>query len=969
MEHGRWKRSRWVECLSPSVRIALVYVVLAGGWILFSDRLVAMVAPDLVKLTGLQTAKGLAFVFFTAALLHLLVRRALRVLLHSSDALRVSEARLHNILGALDEVAMELDASGKIHQVWAAEENLLRMPSAEMVGRKLAEVLGTELAGRLQEAVTSAIQHGHAQTLEYPLDVRAGKRWFLARVNPVPQATGSSVPSVIVLARDITARREVEEALRQENRERRRVEDALRASEQDLATTLRSIGEAVIATDMEGCVKRMNPEAETLTGWREAEALGKPLTAVMQMLDEERGGNLSEVVQSMFRQDGAGLITRTLLVARDGRSRPAVTTGAPLRDAAGKQCGVVMVFRDMTSIRRAEEEIRKFKFIVDQAGEEFYLINPDGSLAYINEATARSLGYGVDELMKMNLADFTVDGSSSWHQGMARLRRGEDLQFETVHRRKDGRRVHKEIKAVQLAIGNREYICGFGRDITARKDAEREIADLATFMAENPSPVLRVGGDGTLLYANAASGPLLKAWGCQPKDHVPAEPRMRVILALERGTTAFHEVAVDGRIFLFTLAPVRSAGYVNLYGSDITERKRLEEQLLQAQKMEAVGRLAGGVAHDFNNLLTAISGYGQLVLEGLADGDTKHLNVQEMLRAADRAAALTRQLLTFSRKQVLQPQLVNLNAQVEEMGNLLRRLIGEDIRLTLRTAPDLGRLRADPNQLEQVILNLALNARDAMPHGGHLVIETGNVDLQDEVTLGSGTMSPGRYVRLTVTDTGCGMDDFVLKHVFEPFFTTKGPGQGTGLGLSTVYGVVKQSGGAIDVRSNLGCGTTFTLYFPLVESAEIQPHREPSGRPDGGSETILLVEDEEMVRELFRQYLQRHNYRVVDAAHGKEALEKAVHNDGPIHLLVTDMVMPGMSGADLAERLKKIRPDIKVLFVSGYSETVGLGETLGPDVGFLQKPISQQAFLRKVREILERPVGAHDGEQAPVRVR
>jgi PAS domain S-box-containing protein len=390
---------------------------------------------------------------------------------------------------------------------------------------------------------------------------------------------------------------------------------------------------------------------------------------------------------------------------------------------------------------------------------------------------------------------------------------------------------------------------------------------------------------------------------------------------------------------------------------DMSERRALEEQLVQAQKMEAVGRLAGGVAHDFNNLLTAILGYANLVLEDLEPGHRARADVEEMRRAGESAAALTQQLLAFSRKQILQPQVLDLNAVVTRADGLLQRLIGEDIALLSVLDPEIDRVCADPGQLEQVILNLAINARDAMPRGGRLTIETMNVQIDDAYVARHPGASPGPHVMLAVSDTGVGMNEETLAHIFEPFFTTKQRGDGTGLGLSTVYGIVKQSGGSIWVYSERGRGTTFKLYFPRAEAAAASPP--PPPRPEGlhGTETILLAEDQPEVRSIASAVMQRYGYTVLEAANGDEALRLIKTYRGHIHLLLSDVVMPAMNGPELARRVKAEHRGIRVLFASGYTDDAIVRHgVLDPGVAFLQKPFTPTALLKKIREVLDAPV-------------
>ncbi len=389
---------------------------------------------------------------------------------------------------------------------------------------------------------------------------------------------------------------------------------------------------------------------------------------------------------------------------------------------------------------------------------------------------------------------------------------------------------------------------------------------------------------------------------------------------------------------------------------DVTDRKQLEEQFRQAQKMEAVGRLAGGIAHDFNNLLMVIQGYADLLADRLPVGEPLHRNAEQIQAAAQRAGALTQQLLAFSRKQILAPKVLNVHSVVADLEKMVQRLIGEDIELETSSKPDLWLVKADRSQIEQVVMNLAVNARDAMPKGGRLMIETANVEFDASVSHSPAVVAPGKYVMLAVTDNGFGMDAKTQAHIFEPFFTTKEKGKGTGLGLATVYGVVKQSGGYVWVYSEPGHGTTFKIYLPRIEDEASTTSRDRKAKPESlprGSEVVLLVEDEAGVRELAREYLEMSGYSVIVASDGHTAIELASMHVGSIHLLMTDMVMPGIGGRELAERVLTIRPEIKVLYMSGYTDQAVVHQgVLGTDAPLLQKPFTLATLTTKLREIL-----------------
>ncbi len=393
--------------------------------------------------------------------------------------------------------------------------------------------------------------------------------------------------------------------------------------------------------------------------------------------------------------------------------------------------------------------------------------------------------------------------------------------------------------------------------------------------------------------------------------------------------------------------------YYETFVRDVTQERQLEAQILQAQKMEAVGRLAGGVAHDFNNLLTVILSYSDLLLEDLPAEATDRADVEEIRKAAITASALTRQLLAFSRQQVLEPRVLDLNAVVTSTEKLLRRLLGEDVHLTTTLATALGTVKADPGQLEQIIMNLAVNARDAMPRGGRLSIETANVDLEETDVRGHLAGQPGRYVMLAISDTGVGMDAATQARIFEPFFTTKEAGKGTGLGLATVYGIVKQSGGFVWVHSEPGSGSSFKIHLPRLD-APVTPAAAPAPEPVDGSETVLVVEDVAAVRTVTRAMLERHGYTVLEAHDGETAIRLAEAHRGTIHLLLTDVVMPAVSGRALADHLIALRPVMRVLFVSGYTDDAIVRHGILQDgIAFLQKPFTPDVLARKVRAVLD----------------
>lgn len=477
--------------------------------------------------------------------------------------------------------------------------------------------------------------------------------------------------------------------------------------------------------------------------------------------------------------------------------------------------------------------------------------------------------------------------------------------------------------------------------------------------------------DAKLLYANAA---LARMFGYASPEAIAAVPLAQLIAPRQRdavrdrmqrrqrGETVVpvkevYGLRADGVEFPIAAEVARidlpDGPAIVAFVEDISERRELEARLLQAQKMEGIGRLAGGVAHDFNNLLTVILGHTDAA-ESARDEHARNASLAVVRQAALRAAALTRQLLAFARKQVTEPVVTDLNQLVSEIEQMLRRILGEDIDVVTMLDPNLAPVRIDPGHFGQVLVNLAVNARDAMPDGGKLTIETANVKLDEDYARLHADVTPGDYVLLAVTDTGAGLSEEARLHAFEPFFTTKQGGKGTGLGLATCFGIVKQAGGHIWIYSEEGRGASVKVYLPRAEGTPAPPQRATRARRPRGAETVLVVEDEELVRDIATTALRSHGYTVLEAASGDEALEIAAHHDGPIHLLMTDVVMPRMSGRQLADRLAETRPDTKVVFTSGYTDNAIVHQgVLDPNVAFIQKPYTLDILLQMVRKVLD----------------
>jgi len=632
--------------------------------------------------------------------------------------------------------------------------------------------------------------------------------------------------------------------------------------------------------------------------------------------------------------------------------------------------------------RRAEENLRaseaRYRTLVEGAGQPVFTVDRNGVFGFMNRIAAAALGGQPEDFVGKAMRDlFPPAVAEEQLANIARaIETGQSLEIENESEIQGQKRWYLAlIHPIRNEAGEIESALVMAQDIHERRQAVtalRESEERYRALVENaPLGILSIDAEGRILNANPA---LIEIMG-SPSTEATLQINVLTFEPLVASGVAsdFRACLETGKTFISERPYVSKWGkpsQLRYHGSalrdsegkiigvqalveDMTAYRQIEEQLRQAQKMEAIGRLAGGVAHDFNNLLTVINGYSQFIIEDLPPADPIRPQIEEIRQAGERAAKLTQQLLAFSRRQMFEMRTVNLNQVLEGMGVMLGRLIGEDIRLALKLAPDLGNVRADPGQIEQVIVNLAVNSRAAMPTGGALAIETSNVTLDEPYTHRHGDTAPGRYVQLAISDTGCGMTAEIQEHLFAPFFTTKEKGKGTGLGLSTVYGIVKQSGGSIYVYSEPGRGTTFKIYLPRIDE-ELEDERAGRAESPRGRETILLVEDEVGVRNLAVQILQRLGYTVLQAANGVEALGVCREHCRELDLLLTDVVMPEMSGKELVERLRVMCPALKVLYMSGYTdEALGHHGALESGVMLLQKPFTSAQLAQRVRLALD----------------
>src|SRR6266404_698696 len=636
--------------------------------------------------------------------------------------------------------------------------------------------------------------------------------------------------------------------------------------------------------------------------------------------------------------------------------------------------------------QRAEHELvvtpRRLQHTLASSPAAIYTLSVDGddyAPLWVSENIAWILGYTVDEALDPNWWSRRVhpndlESASEDHPELLRNNRlVRDYRF--MHKDGTYRWVRDEQRLLRDAHDEPSEIVGAWVDITDSKKAEEELSEanqtLQSLIQTSPLAIIAYDLEGNVRNWNSAAERIF-GWTStevigERNPIVPEDKWEEFLDSLEithhsgmftnLETTRSRKDGSQIDVSLSSAPLVDGKG--KIHGSvtviaDITDRKGLEEQLRQSQKMEAIGRLAGGVAHDFNNLLTAIIGYSQLGLGRLGAEDPMRKELEEIERAGQRAAALTGQLLAFSRRQVLQPKVLDLNVVVADLGKMLNRLIGEDIELKMRLSPNLGSVKADRGQIDQILMNLAVNSRDAMPAGGKLTIETANVELDESYVSDHVDSHSGSHVMLAISDNGGGMDKQTLSRIFEPFFTTKEQGKGTGLGLSTVFGIVKQSGGHIGVYSEPGVGTTFKVYLPRTEDlADFKDRRVVASASVRGTESILLVEDEASVRKLARTILQNNGYTVLEAACGEEAREMSEKYEGLIHLMLTDVIMPGTSGRELAQIVADLRPEMKVLYMSGYTDDAIVHHgILDAETPFIQKPFTPDSLLRKVHGVL-----------------
>ena len=881
-----------------------------------------------------------------------------------SEALRSSERRFRSLATATTQIVWSTNAAGEVVGDVPSLRKFTGMSIAAVQGAGWIESLHPEDRARTTAVWANAVKHRILYETEYRMRRHDGEyRWMAVRGAPVLDDAGA-LREWVGTCTDITDHKIAEQELRLH------------------AAAIENAANAILITDRQGTIVWVNEAFTKLSGYATEEVLG----------ENPRLLQSGELGQSHYKQMWetilAGQTWKGDFVNRrkDGTLFYDETTITPVRSESGTITHFVGIKTDVTERKRAEEALwaanENLNQLLEHSPAVLYRLKVDGEdlvPLMVSGNVTRFCGFAVAETLQYSwwiehLHPEDRDRAIASERATLDL---EENRYEYRLRHKDGsyRWVEDNERLVRGTRGQPSEIVGVWTDITERKRAEEALlhsAEKYRDLFENASyGIYRSMPDGQILDANPA---LVEMLGYASKEdllkmnlgtEIYAGPQRRAEFLKRHHADGSRVVAEEefrckgGQVIKVRLngREVRNAaGEFQCYetiAEDVTAQRNLEEQLRHIQKMEAVGQLSGGVAHDFNNLLNVIMGYTQLALEQTAPDDKRHRQLGQVLTASERATSLTRQLLAFSRKQVLEPRLITLNSAMDEAEQMLRRLIGEDIRLVLRPTTHPDRVKVDPGQMSQVIINLAVNARDAMLGGGTLSIETDVSELDEFYCSLHSELTPGRYAMLAVSDTGCGMDPEVKSRIFEPFFTTKPKGKGTGLGLATVYGIVKQSGGHIAVYSELGKGTSFKIYFPSVQGvAAVPSHVARVATCQGGNETVLVVEDDEALREFASEQLSRLGYQVLSAGRGDEAL--SIVQREPIDLLLTDVVMPGMNGRQLAERIALLQPAVRTLYVSGYTENAITHDgVLDPGIAFLGKPYQAADLARRVRKLLD----------------
>jgi two-component system, cell cycle sensor histidine kinase and response regulator CckA len=850
---------------------------------------------------------------------------------------------------------------------------LFANPAAERVfGYPLSEILGQQVTLLMPEY----LRHLHKAAVHAYLETGQKRvSWKGLQLQGLHKS-GAEIPLEISFGEHVRDGRRIFTGILRDVSDRHRIELELRHSQEKYAKMIHSSPDAVTLRGLpDRRYVEVNEGFTRLTGYTPEEVIGKTPSEVGIWSDSP---SHVEVLQRLQRHDEVRDVEFEFRT-KSGEHRYGTVSGTRL--TVGTDSYMLSISRDITERKRAEERLSQLAAIVDSSFDAIIGKTLDGTIVSWNAAAEAVYGYSAAEVVGKSIALLApADHRQEVVQLLDRLANGEKIEHhETTRIRKDGRKLAVAITLSPIRDSSGKIVgaSAISRDITERRRVEQDLlrseARFASLVQDAPYGIYRVTLQGQFLQVNPA---LVRMLGYQSESELLARNILTDVYAsaeLQEQLIDYswphkdftdvetHWKRKDGDRIIVRLSgrAVEPAGgelpYFEVFAEDVTQRRSLERQLLQSQKMDAIGRLAGGVAHDFNNLLGVILGQTELLEAELGTNPSIQRRTEAIDQSARRAADLTKQLLAFSRRQFIELRVVDTNAIVQDVEKLLKRLIGEDIELAMHLSPDAGNIKIDPSQLEQILLNLAVNARDAMPEGGKLILDTALVELDEIYARQHLGATAGEFVLLAVSDTGIGMDSQTMARIFEPFFTTKPEGRGTGLGLATVYGIVKQNNGYIMAYSEPGHGTTFKLYFPSVRAAsELRGPKSNQVEFVKGCETILLVEDEPALRELARELLEANGYKVIEAERGEQAIRWVESSQASIDLLLTDVVMPGIGGKQLATRLLELRPGLHVLYMSGYTDDVINNRgVLSDKTLLLAKPFTRAVLLRKVREALD----------------
>ncbi len=893
-------------------------------------------------------------------------RYSLFARIRAEENLRESRQRYRELYeGSLDGYAI-VDMDGKIIKCNSSFKKMVGYTDEELTNLTFYDITPAKWHSYETQVIENEVmQYGHSDLYEKEYICKDGTIIPIEIRTYLLKNHNGEVDGFWAVVRNITTRRQTEKELLD--------------SRAFYHSLVENLPQCIFRKDLEGHF--------TFANQRFCEELGKTLDEIIGKTDADFFP--LELAQK-YRVDDLKIIETGEILETVEEHQPPTgeklyvqVVKTPVRNENGDIIGVQGIFWDITERKKTEKALQQAKNLwektFDAVPDLISIIDKDYTILQVNQAMAQRLKKSPAELIGLKCYE-CFHGTSEHPDYCPHAKLLEDCLEHVEEYHEDYLNGDFLVTTSPLFDSKQELIGSVhvARDITELKKADREIRE-SHDLVEEVEKFAHIGfwkadlNHNTLLWSDE----IYKIFGLDREsfDHkrntfyslIHPDDRERVMHSLQNAIQNNETYSVEHRI-------VRKDGSIRWLNEhakilrdengtsyqliglvhDITERKILEEQLRQSQKMEAIGQLAGGIAHDFNNLLSTIFGYCELIINEMDITHPTYKYIREINKAGERAASLTRQLLAFSRKQVLQPKVLNLNSLIFDMDKMLQRIIGENIDFISLPASNIGSIKADPGQIEQVLLNLIINARDAMPKGGKIILETQNIDVDEDYAKTHTDLKPGTYIQLTITDSGCGIDKATMNHIFEPFYTTKTKGKGTGLGLSIVYGIVKQSGGNIFVYSEIGKGTTFKIFFPRVEKSKEKPEKEIESIPSlQGSETILIVEDDELVRDMVVSVLKEYGYTTIETKSVAEALQTCEYHEGPIHALLTDIILPEKSGFELAEQIIQSREETKVLYMSGYTNNTLINEgIIDMEADFIQKPFTPNSLLRKIRQIL-----------------